>query len=108
MNLSKISVGDTLRYDVFISGEGCCFENSIVVYILNHPKPDFKILEFSENYAICHDLNRPMHHVVALPRNQIICLDTWDILRIESKDRTERFQEHWNRLFAAKLTKNHE
>lgn len=101
--MGKEKVGDVLRYDVFVKDKDfCCFENTVCVYILNHAEPNYRILELSENYAICHVLNRPIHHVVALPRNQIISQDTWDILRIECKDRTEAFQQYWDRLFSDK------
>lgn len=101
----KPKVGDTLRYDVFVKDANyACFDNTITVYIINHPKSEYEVIEVSENFAICvfkDPKYKPIKIYHAFPLNQIISLDTWDILRIENAENTSNFTKFWNELLNA-------
>jgi hypothetical protein len=101
----KPKPGDALRYDVFVKDKNfASFDNTITVYIINHPHSEYEVIETSDHFAICRFKNpkyKPIKLYHAFPLNQIISLDTWDILRIENAENTKRFNEFWNALFTA-------
>lgn len=101
----KPKPGDTLRYDVFVKDSNYADPtNTVTVYIINHPKSEYEVIETSDHFVICRFKNPKYKNTKmyqAFPLNQVISLDTWDILRIENAENTKRFTDYWNALLMA-------